>query len=172
MTGAAIAAVLLFGALIAPNAMMGQPRPDFSGTWKIAESESTPPPPLPPAAAIGGRPAPPPPPRTVGLTIGQSETELRVDRRMVQGDREFVHKLLFHLDGTESVNQTGPIVSKSIASWDGSKLVISSVRSIDDRMLGDSKDIYSLDGARLVIEHSGTTPVGTMRDKSVYIRDR
>ena len=91
---------------------------------------------------------------------------------MVQGDREFVHKLLFHLDGTESVNQTGPIVSKSIASWDGSKLVISSVRSIDDRMLGDSKDIYSLDGARLVIEHSGTTPVGTMRDKSVYIRDR
>jgi len=106
----------------------------------------------------------------VGLTIAHSNTELQIERSMLQGDRTLAVKLVYRLDGTESVNQIGPIVSKSTVSWQDSMLAISSVNSIDDRPLGESKEIYRLDGGRLLIEHSRTTPAGTMSGKSVYIR--
>lgn len=106
---AAAAVVLVLTRLAA-----AQIRPDFSGVWKPVDTSigtSTPVPAPPP----GGPPPPPPPPRTISTTIAQSASELKVDRRAESGGREVVYNFVFKLDGTESVNQMGPIVFRTTA---------------------------------------------------------
>ena len=64
-----------------------------------------------------------------------------MDRRVETGGREAVYKFVYKLDGTESVNQMGPIVSKTTASWDGATLVLSSTFSADGKMMGSGREV-------------------------------
>jgi hypothetical protein len=155
-----------------------QSLPDFSGSWK-PEARSAPPPltprpQTPPAAnAPAGplpTPPPPPPPQTVGLAIVQTATELRVDRTVQLGDRTAVYKLVYKLDGSESVNQTGPIFGKTKASWEGSRLVLTTVHHADEKILGDSREVYSLEEGKLVIEGTRNMPVGRMTSRDVFVK--
>ena len=136
--------------------VFGQATPDFSGTWKLNADDA-------PLA-----PPPPPPPQTLALTIAQTPAELRVERLMAAGERQLVQKFVYKLDGSESLNQMGPLTSRSTAAWDGPKLVITSVLSVDGRPLGDSKEVYSLDGSTLVVEYNRTTPASTITGRSTY----
>jgi hypothetical protein len=142
---------------------VAQDRPDFSGAWKPVDSASTPlPPPTP-----GG---PPPPPRTVSITIAQSAAELKVDRRAEMGGRETVHNFIYRLDGTESVNQMGPLTFRTKAAWQGAALVLTSVIAAGDRTIGDSKEVYRLENGALIVEGTRKTPAGTLTWKTVHAK--
>jgi hypothetical protein len=137
-----------------------QVRPDFSGVWKPVDSARTPlPPPQP-----GG---PPPPPRTVSTTITQSATELKMDRRVEMAGRETVQTFIYKLDGTESVNQMGPLLFRTKAAWDGAALVLTSVASVDDKTVGESRDVYRLEDGDLIVETERKTPAGTFTSRGV-----
>jgi hypothetical protein len=143
-----------------------QTKPDFSGVWKPVESPGSTTPPLPPPQP-DGPPPPPPPPKTISTTIAQSATELKIDRRVEIEGRETVYTFLYNLDGTESVNQMGPMVFRTKATWDGPSLVLSSVISTGGRTLGESKDIYRLENAELIVETTRKTPAGTVTARGV-----
>jgi hypothetical protein len=142
-----------------------QSRPDFSGTWKPVESPTTASSPLPPPKP--GGPPPPPPPRTLSTTITQSATELKVDRRVERDGGEAVITFIYKLDGTESVNQMGPIVFRTKVVWEGAALVLRSVISTDERTIGEAKDVYRLEGAELIVETTRQTPAGTFTSRGV-----
>jgi hypothetical protein len=143
-----------------------QTKPDFSGVWKPVESPGSASPPLPPPRP-DGPPPPPPPPRTVSTTIAQSATELKIDRRVEIEGRETVYTFVYNLDGTESVNQMGPMVFKTKATWDGAALILSSVISTDGKTFGESRDIYHLENGEMIVDTTRQTPAGTFTTRGV-----
>jgi hypothetical protein len=156
---------LLALTLLAP-VTAAQTRPDFSGLWKPVDSPGGTSPSLPPPQP-NGPPPPPPPPRTVSTTIAQSATELRIDRRVEIEGRETVYHFVYNLDETESVNQMGPMVFRTKATWDGAALVLSSVISSGGKTVGESKDIYHLENEELIVETTRKIPAGTFTAKGV-----
>jgi hypothetical protein len=163
-SGLLTAIAVLAAIAIRTTGASAQARPDFSGVWKPGESVSTPlPPPQP-----GG---PPPPPRTVSMSITQSATDLRVDRRVEMDGRETVQTFAYKLDGAESVNQMGPLLFRTKAAWEGAALVLASVISIDDRKIGESRDVYRLENGELIVETTRQTPAGTFTARSVNRRN-
>jgi hypothetical protein len=142
---------------------MAQTRPDFSGVWKPVESPTSTSSLLPPSKPGG----PPPPPRTLSTTITQSATELKVDRRVERDGGEAVITFIYKLDGTESVNQMGPIVFRTKAAWDGAALILSSLISTDEKTIGESKDIYRLENGEMIVETTRQTPAGTFTARGV-----
>jgi hypothetical protein len=149
---------------------VAQSRPDFSGTWTLDDAASSlaiPPPRQPPP----GVPPPPPPPTPKALAIRQSGNDLAIDRTLVgEGNRTSTNKLLFYLDGSESTNHVGPILGKSKASWEGTTLVFSTTNSVEDTRLPDLRETYAVDGDRLVVTESRTTPRGAVERRFVYRR--
>jgi|SRR5687767_1128844 hypothetical protein len=161
----------LLGVMILVGATAAQTRPDFSGVWKPTETAIPPTPPTPPSPPTEpplGRPAPPPPPRTLSMTITQTATDFRIERRVEAGGREMVHTFSCKIDGSESVNQIGSIVLKTTASWNGDSLVLSSAASVEDKPLGQIKDVYRLEGGELIIETTRQTPAGTFTSKAAH----
>lgn len=148
-----------------------QSRPDFSGVWTPDESLSTPSIiPTPPPATPGGPPPPPPPPQTRALSISQSSTEMKVDRRVEVAGREETYTFLYKLDGSESVNRMGVIVFRTTASWDGESLVLSSIVSAEGNAVGTLKDVYRLENGNLIVENIRNAPVGTFSSRTVHKR--
>ncbi|HJR58341.1 MAG TPA: hypothetical protein VJ813_03040 [Vicinamibacterales bacterium] len=145
-----------------------QAQPDFSGVWKPdgADTPTTP----PPAVKPGDRPPPPPPPRTLLATITQSATEMRLERRVETGGREVVYTLAYKFDGTESVNQVGPLIYRTKASWAGGQLTLTSIISVSGNATGELTEVYRLDGADLIVESNRKVPAGTFSDRVVYRR--
>jgi hypothetical protein len=164
--GYATAGYLLALTLLA-TVTAAQTRPDFSGVWTPVGSPGSASPPLPPPPPGGGPPPPPPPPRTVSTTIAQSATKLKVDRRVEIEGRETVYTFVYNLDGTESVNQMGPMVFRTKATWYGAALVLSSVISTGGKAFGESKDVYRLENGELIVETTRQAPAGTFTSKGV-----
>jgi hypothetical protein len=150
---------------LARECAAAQGKPDFSGVWKPGDAPT---PPAPPPSTAGGPPPPPPPPKVLDLTITQSATELKVNRRAESQGREVVYALTYKLDGTESVNQMGSIVLRTIAAWEGGALTLASKAFVEESRIGDVKDVYTLENGNLVIETTRTTPAGTFTGKVVH----
>ncbi len=136
-----------------------QGKPDFSGSWT--------PDPMPPPIAFDGKGIPPPPP-VVGLTITHTDASMKIDRRVDTSGRVTISSLTYKLDGAESVNQTGPLVHRTTAAWEGSTLVLSSKISVDEKQVGTFREVFRLDGVQLIIETTRQTPAGTFNDKIVH----
>jgi hypothetical protein len=174
MKRALIAAVAMAALVALPAASWAQAKPDFSGTWTMDQAKSD------PAPARGGGGGGGGGQRGGGgggrgggggaaasMTIKQTAAQLTVDRAMGQATQTVVYKL----DGSESTNAMGQGQAKSKASWDGSKLVVTTTQSMDTPngpMTMDSKDVYSLDGGALVLETTRNTPGGAQTRKLVY----
>ncbi len=155
--------------MVVASAIGAQTRPDFSGVWKPVDSAgATAPASAPPPAPPGGGPPPPPPPRTIALTIVQSATELRIERRADAGGREVIYDFTYKLDGTESGNQMGSTLLKTKAAWERDALVLSSVASVEDKPLGQLKEVYRLENGNLVVESTRYTPAGVMAARTVH----
>jgi hypothetical protein len=150
-------------------ALSAQNRPDFSGTWIPIDSIASPAPPLPPLTP-DGPPPPPPPPRTLSVSITQSATDMKVERRVEVTGREELHTFIYKLDGTETVNQAGVLVFRTNASWDAGSLVLSSAVSTEGNSLGTMKDIYRLENGQLIVENTRSTPVGVFTSRTVHKR--
>jgi hypothetical protein len=113
--------IVLTLALVSPAAAWAQGHPDFSGKWKLDPAKSDPP---PNAGRAGG-----------GGGGGGGANE---PIQLIQDDKEFkVHTdtrqngpqtVTYKLDGSESVNEVmaggESTTTKSVAKWDGAKLVI------------------------------------------------
>jgi hypothetical protein len=155
---AAALCVLVFAAAIADP--IAQSRPDFSGEWRPPARDT------PPQQPTGG--GPPPPPRTLSITITQTTDELKIARRVETDGHEAVYNFTYKLDGTESVNQMGPLVFYTRGSWEGGSLVLASDVSVEDRRIGTLRESYTLEDGKLTIDTIRTGPAGTMKDKTVH----
>jgi hypothetical protein len=107
----ALLAVVL--AVVIAGLAVAQPKPNFSGSWAPKVDPNA----APPAGGGGGRGGGGP------MTVKQTATELTQDRTMGETTISTVYKL----DGTESINKSQRGESKSVAKWDGAKLVVKTV---------------------------------------------
>jgi hypothetical protein len=146
MTRRSVLIALLAFVLAIPAMAIAQ-TPNFSGKWTQDMEKSDPAP-----QGMGGRgPAGP-----QAFTIAQTATELTVERETPNG----VMKSVYKLDGSESVNAGGRGGEvKSKAKWDGAKLVISSVQTMN--MQGSDVTIETTEVRSL--EADGTMTVVTTR---------
>ena len=159
IAGWVVALMMLVGSTAA------QSRPDFSGVWTPVDTAV---PPVPPPPPPGGPPPPPPPPRTLSTRIAQTATDFKVERRVDTNGREMVYTFNYKFDGSETVNQMGSIVLRTRASWDGGALVLSSVATVEDKPIGQIKDVYRLEEGELVIETTRQTSAGTFTAKAAH----
>ncbi len=110
-----IALLVVVLAVAVAGLAVAQGRPDFSGKWAPKADPNA----APPAGGGGGG-------RGGGggpFAVKQTAAELTQERTMGEATVTSVYKL----DGTESVNKTQRGESKSVAKFDGGKLVIKTV---------------------------------------------
>lgn len=139
-----------------------QGRPDFSGEWRPVSGDT------PAQQRRGG--GPPPPPQTISIAVAQTSEALKITRRVESDGHEAVYNFTYKLDGTESVNQMGPLVFYTRGSWQGASLLLASDVSVEERRLGTVEETYTLEDGKLTIATVRTGPAGTMKDKTVHER--
>jgi uncharacterized protein YcfJ len=138
-----IASAVLAVATIA----FAQAKPDFSGSWA---PEADPAAAAPTGGGGGGRGMMAGP-----MTVKQTADTLTVER--TAGENKIVSN--YKLDGSESTNtmqgRGGAVEVKSVAKWDGSKLVITSKRPGQDGAMVETTATWSVAGGVLTIENAG-----------------
>jgi hypothetical protein len=107
-----IALLVVVLAVAIAGLAVAQGKVDFSGKWAPKVNPNA----APPAGGRGGMGGGP-------MTVKQTATELTQERTIGENVMSTVYKL----DGTESVNKTQRGESKSVAKWDGAKLVVKTV---------------------------------------------
>lgn len=149
--------------VVAVVGVAAQGKTNFSGTWLREAARSDAPP-----MGRGGR---------GGMaaedsrTVTQTATELAVEVKR----GENIQKLVYKLDGSESVNPAGRGGEiKSKAHWEGAKLVIDSTQTMSmggNEMTITTKEVWELgaDGT-LTITTTRSTPQGERTTKSVYTK--
>jgi len=110
-----IAVLVMAMALMVAGLTFAQAKPDFSGKWAPKVDANAAPPAGGGGGMRGGMAGP--------MTIKQTATELTQD--VVRGDTTMT--TIYKLDGTESINKTQRGESKSVAKFDGPKLVVKTV---------------------------------------------
>ncbi len=178
------AVVLLFTLTLAvPTVVWPQGNTNFSGTWVLDRAKSDPPPPRVPA--VPGTVAPAPVNAALAamttLRINQTPTQLRMEQAGRNNEA-----LIYKIPG-ESANDVPNGTSKTDASWDGSKLVLTSTMSLSsDEGSGANisaleiysgkradvqvSEIWSVNDGVLTIERTAKTPEGPKTRKLLYVR--
>ncbi|MEO6212660.1 MAG: hypothetical protein ABIP65_03435 [Vicinamibacterales bacterium] len=162
---------LIAAAILAVSSVAFAQKPDFSGTWTPDAPAAMAPPATVPAPPAGGGPG--------GgggrggmmgpMTVKQSADSLTIERAMGENKMMATYKL----DGTESINKQmgrgGEIEVKSVAKWDGSKLVITTKQAAPDGTVRESSQTWSLEAGALTVENARTGRDGSpMVTKTVY----
>lgn len=148
-------AALLASAALSPAA--AQNKPDFGGTWKLNTEKSDPMGGMGGGGGGGGGAM-----MMSATTITQNATQLVIETKF--GDQ--TRTTTYNLDGKESVNAGRNGEMKSMVSWDGATLVISSTNANGNT----SKEVRSLsaDGKTMTVIRTSQTPNGEMTRKTVY----
>ena len=99
------------------------------------------------------------------MTVTQKDGTLTIER--TAGENKVI--TVYKLDGSESVNKQmgrggNEIETKSVAKWDGNKLVITSKRPGQDGAVMETTETWTLDAGSLTIESTG----GRGPQKRVY----
>jgi len=121
---------------------------DFSGSWAPDVDPAA----TAPTAGGGGRGG-----GMMGpMMVKQTKDALTIERSM--GDNKVTQT--YKLDGSESVNQQmgrggATAEVKSVAKWDGPKLVITSKRAGPDGQTIETTQTWSLAGGVLTVENTG-----------------
>jgi len=127
-------------------------KPDFSGTWKLDPDASQ-------VGGGGGRGM-----MSLPMTVKHTGDTLTVERTFNENKITQTYKL----DGSESTNQVmgrggQTTEAKSVAKWDGNKLVITTKREIGGNVV-ETTETWTVDGSTLTIETTGGRGAG----KRVY----
>lgn len=123
--------------LVCASAVHAQKRPDFSGTWVG----------ISPAENAGNE-----------QVITQTATTITT-RHGASGDD---HVFTYRLDGSESRNAIGAVVTIAKATWDGDRLVITDTTTYQDGRTVERKQVWSIDQkGQLVVELTRPIPGGT-----------
>lgn len=129
-----------------------QQKPDFSGTWTLDAAASD-------MGGGGGRGM-----GAAPMTVKQTGDTLTIERTF--NDNKIV--TTYKLDGTESTNQMmgrggQTVEAKSVAKWDGSKLVVTTKREMGGNVV-ETTETWTVNGSTLTIESTG----GRGPSKRVY----
>lgn len=140
---------LIVGALslvVAAAPAIAQDKPNFSGTWTLVVDPNAP---APTGRGGGGG-------LGQGATITQDDKTLTVTRTTGQGEI----KLVYNLDGSDSKNMMmgrgGQTEQISKASWDGTKLVITTTFTMGDNTVTRTQSFMLDASGQLVV--STTSP--------------
>jgi hypothetical protein len=148
-----------------------QAKTNFAGTWAFDQAKSDPPAQGRRGGGGGGRGGGG---VATALTIEQTPTQITIERALgPAGTTSAVYKI----DGSESTNALGDVfLSRSKVSWEGAKLVITTVKDLglgpDGNMSEDLKEIYSLDAGVLTViattHNTPSSPNGDRTRKLIY----
>jgi hypothetical protein len=141
-------------AALAVATMAYAQKPDFSGAWTPDQSAAQ-----PGGGGGGGRGMMAGP-----MTVKQTADTLTVERAMGENKMTLTYKL----DGSPSTNTMmgrggQSMEAKSVAKWDGDKLVITTTRDMGGQTM-ETTETWSVDGSTLTIERTG----GRGSSKTVY----
>jgi len=129
-------------------------KPNFSGTWKLNLSKSD----------FGMAPAPDKMERIIVHT--EPTIKSTVSQSGAQGEMTTEETLT--TDGKDSVNKVRGVDMKSVANWDGSKLVVKSKREFNGMELSITQNwSLSADGKVLTMANNISTPQGDFEMKMV-----
>jgi hypothetical protein len=173
MKQALIMGVALAALVALPAAGWAQAKTNFSGSWAFDQTKSDPAPVTGRRGGGGGGRGGGGGPAT-SVTISQTAAQITIDRTMDQGA---LTSAVYKLDGSESTNALGDVfLSRSKVSWDGAKLVITTVKDMglgpNGPMSENLTEVYSLDGGALTINlttrNTPSTPNSNQARKLVY----
>jgi hypothetical protein len=135
--------------------VLGQQKPDFSGTWKLNVAKSE----------FGQLPGPTS--RTDVITHKEPSLSSSVTAETSEGKREYT--VNYTTDGKEAVNKIGPRDVKSTLKWVGSDLKISS-KFLFNEMEVTSEATWTLspDGKTLTINAHFVSSMGEADQKFVF----
>ena len=147
------AAIATVAFVVAVSAAAFAQKTDFSGTWTLDAEASQ----LPGGGGGRGMMAGP-------ITVKQTTDTLIVERTFGDNKATFNYKL----DGSESTNSMRgrggqTVEARSVAKWDGSKLVITTKRDMGGNTV-ETTETWSLSDGVLTIESTG----GRGPSKRVY----
>jgi hypothetical protein len=149
--------ILFVGAILALAAVSwaADTHPDFSGTWKadIAKSDFGP---------MGG-------PDEQTNVIEHKDPKLKIKSIVKGGQRPGETEANYMTDGTESVNKRGQQDVKTVAKWDGAKLVMNTKLSFQGADI-NIKATYELaaDGKTMTISSVISAPQGEFESKIIF----
>jgi hypothetical protein len=94
------------------------------------------------------------------ITVSQTATSLTIERRSGGNTQTTIYKL----DGSESVNSTGNVTTRSRSRWEGATLVTEGTQTIktsQGEVSGSFKEMRSFDGSgQLVVDITRQTSSG------------
>jgi hypothetical protein len=144
---------LALGALLAAN-LPAADKPNFSGTWKLNSGKSD----------FGMAPAP----DKMDRVIVHSDPTLKVTTTQSGAQGEATTDETLTTDGKDSINKVRGVDMKSVASWDGPKLVVKSKRDFNGMELSITQNwTLSADGKVLTLANNISTPQGDFEMKIV-----
>jgi hypothetical protein len=154
-----LARVGVIAAAVLAVATMAYAQADFSGTWTVVPAADA------PAGGGGGGGG-----RGMGgpMTVTHKGPSLSIERTMGENKVTMTYKL----DGTESINKQmgrgGEVEVKSVAKWDGNKLVFTHKRPGQDGAVQENTETWSLgaDGILTIDRTGGRGPSSTKYKKS------
>ena len=146
-------------ALLLQAPLQGQPRPDFSGTWRFNQAKSSP-------NIAGNTPIVPFPSQ---LVIKQTPTELHVDGTSV---RQQPTSAVYKLDGSKvPIKAPSGLTEPGEARIQGANVVITTRRSFTSPLgetVVDFKEVWTLNGTALTIEKTRTESGDSATEKAVF----
>ena len=139
--------ILLAVASLSAALAMGADKPDFSGSWKMNAEKSD----------FGPMPAP----DKLEQTITHADPSLTVNSVTAGPQGDSKSELKYTLDGKDSINTVRGAEFKSVAAWDGDRIVIKSKREVQGMEIS-LVETWSLskDGKVLSVVRQASTPQG------------
>ena len=132
-------------------------KPNFSGSWKMNAEKSD----------FG----PIPPPEKLERTIVHEDPKLNVNTLNVGPQGEMKSDSMYTTDGKDSVNKTGGMEIKSVAAWDGDKLIIKYKREVQGMDISFVETwTLGAEGKTMTVVNDLSTPQGDF--KLVTVMDK
>jgi hypothetical protein len=145
----AISALALFA-----NLLSAQEKPNFSGSWKMNAAKSD----------FGPMPGP----DKLDRVIDHKEPTVASKTTQTGPQGEVTTEIKYKTDGSDSINTMRGQEVKSVAKWEGDKLVVKSKREVQGMEIAMTETwILSDAGKVLTVNNSIETPQGNFEIKVV-----
>lgn len=145
---------LALSALLSTGAAFAADKPNLSGNWKLNAGKSD----------FGMMPAP----DKMERTIEQNDPVVKITTNSSGPQGDNTNTITYKADGTESSNDLRGMVVKSVANWEGEKLIVKSKREVQGMEISVT-ETWSLGdaGKSLIILNNVSTPQGDFEVKIV-----
>ncbi|BDC52875.1 hypothetical protein F183_A51900 [Bryobacterales bacterium F-183] len=142
-----VPALALITLIANPSSANAQDKPNFSGSWKMNADKSD----------FG----PVPKPSRFERTITHNGNELAAKTTQAGDQGERTTELKYKTDGSDSINKINGQDVKSVAAWEGAKLVVRSKREIQGMEISQVETwALSGDGKVITVDNEIDTPQG------------